>query len=197
MKVHSRSILRNSCRLFRTERDRETHQTIIRLFNKNTGAIETQTSKVWTPINTLKIFKIIYLRFCGFLLQHRLRFWTNQLLIEANFCTDLSNIFGSIDFGRGFVPEKFWSANTESTSHFTHELNEKWNEVCYSTEMIRKRRKLLANISFSVLVDASDMCNTLNFQIGVNGMGTTIVSTRSWNIKVIFVRSKCSKGRLI
>jgi hypothetical protein len=38
------------------------------------------------------------------------------------------------------------------------------------------------NISV-VLVDASDQCNMLNFQLGVNGIGTT-VATRSWNIKV-------------
>jgi hypothetical protein len=34
-----------------------------------------------------------------------------------------------------------------------------------------------------VLVDASDQCNLLSFQLGNNGHGTTI-PTRSWNIKV-------------
>ena len=34
-----------------------------------------------------------------------------------------------------------------------------------------------------VYADSSDSCNTLDFQLGNNGLGTTIAS-RSWNIKV-------------
>ncbi len=36
----------------------------------------------------------------------------------------------------------------------------------------------------SVLVDASDQCNTMTFQLGVAGQGTALAATRSWNIKV-------------
>ncbi len=35
-----------------------------------------------------------------------------------------------------------------------------------------------------VFVDSSDQCNMLNFQLGVNGVGTTISASRSWNLKV-------------
>jgi hypothetical protein len=34
-----------------------------------------------------------------------------------------------------------------------------------------------------VLVDASNQCNVLSFQLGVNAIGTTVAS-RSWNLKV-------------
>lgn len=42
-------------------------------------------------------------------------------------------------------------------------------------------------IFYSVLVDASDQCNMLNFQLGNNGYGTSIPAARSWNIKVITI----------
>jgi hypothetical protein len=46
-------------------------------------------------------------------------------------------------------------------------------------------KKKLSNLKgyFSVLVDASNQCNMLNFQLGPNAMGTALAS-RSWNIKV-------------
>ena len=44
--------------------------------------------------------------------------------------------------------------------------------------------RVTKNINFSVLVDASDQCNMLNFQLGVSAMGTALAA-RSWNIKVI------------
>jgi len=40
-----------------------------------------------------------------------------------------------------------------------------------------------------VLVDASNQCNVLSFQLGVNGNGAAIV-TRSWNIKVSFYQTQ-------
>jgi hypothetical protein len=42
-------------------------------------------------------------------------------------------------------------------------------------------------VFYSVLVDASDQCNMLNFQLGNNGQGTSIPAARSWNIKVIII----------
>ncbi len=38
-----------------------------------------------------------------------------------------------------------------------------------------------------MLVDASDSCNMLNFQMGNTGVGNT-VSTRSWNIKASIIK---------
>jgi hypothetical protein len=40
------------------------------------------------------------------------------------------------------------------------------------------------NTGAHMYVDASNMCNQLNFQLGVNGIGTTIPSTRSWNLQI-------------
>ena len=34
-----------------------------------------------------------------------------------------------------------------------------------------------------MLVDASNQCNVLSFQLGVNGIGASVAS-RSWNLKV-------------
>jgi len=50
--------------------------------------------------------------------------------------------------------------------------------------------------SFTVFVDASDSCNQLNFQLGPNGIGTTVV-TRSWNLKVLKMKEKTKKITII
>jgi hypothetical protein len=42
------------------------------------------------------------------------------------------------------------------------------------------------HVFLSVYVDASDLCNTAAFQLGSTGIGTTLSSARSWNLKVSF-----------
>jgi hypothetical protein len=39
-------------------------------------------------------------------------------------------------------------------------------------------------LSFSVYFDASDSCNSLDFQLGNNAIGVSAAATRSWSIKV-------------